>query len=168
MRTEIINILAKVGGIKNEQKQEAVANALMQLFASNRQSGSSHPPFEENGVKMVWCSRHGKYHTIDYMVPNKSKELGVANYCRAAQRKWEWMHAKSSIILSYAAQAFVRNDAVQAKKLVDLGNFLKETKNVVSTFDNIDIEMTSQEVVQVCEEEFFAEFPELKSKQKSK
>ena len=162
MRLKIIEILAEGGVAKS--KIEALAEAIAAAIPQNTRG--SHQPYEENGVQYVWCSRHGKYHPIDMMVPNRSKEIGVANYCRAAQRKWEWMHAKSGLILSIAAQAFVSGDNVKAKKLVDLGNYLKDTKNVVSTFDNIDVEMTSDQVIKLCEEEFFAEFPELKSKPK--
>lgn len=167
MRTEIINILADSGVKISKEKQAQIVESLYSLFQANS-SKQSHPSFEQDGVTMIWCSRHGEYHPIEYMVPNKSKKEGVANYCKAAQRKWEWMHAKSTLIASYAANHFVQGEMDKAKKLVDLGNYLKETKNVVSTFDNIKVDMASELVVKICEDEFFADFPELKSKPKAK
>lgn len=167
MRTEIINILADSGVKISKEKQAQIVESLYSLFQANS-SKQSHPSFEQDGVTMIWCSRHGEYHPIEYMVPNKSKKEGVANYCKAAQRKWEWMHAKSTLVASYAANYFVQGEMDKAKQLVELGNYLKETKNVVSTFDNIKVDMASDLVVKICEDEFFADFPELKSKPKAK
>lgn len=167
MRTEIINILADSGVKISKDKVAQITEQLYSLFQANS-SKQSHPSFEQDGVTMIWCSRHGEYHPIEFMVPNKSKKEGVANYCKAAQRKWEWMHAKSTLVASYAANYFVQGEMDKAKKLVDLGNFLKETKNVVSTFDNIKVDMPSELVVKICEDEFFIDFPELKSKPKAK
>ena len=170
MRLEIIDILAKVGGIKSEAKREEVVTELLTLFAQNK--GGTHAPYDENGTMMVWCSRHGEYHPIDLMVPNKSKEIGVANYCRAAQRKWEWMHAKYSVIMSLAAINLAEENNPKARalglKYSALAQKLKNTKNLQTTFENIDKNMDPKEVVALCEEEFFADFPELKSKPKSK
>lgn len=167
MRTEIINILVDSGVKISKEKQAQIVESLYSLFQANS-SKQSHPSFEQDGVTMIWCSRHGEYHPIEYMVPNKSKKEGVANYCKAAQRKWEWMHAKSTLVASFAANYFVQGEMDKAKKLVYLGNYLKETKNVVSTFDNIKVDMTSELVVKICEDEFFSDFPELKSKPKVK
>lgn len=167
MRTEIINILADSGVKISKDKVAQITEQLYSLFQANS-SKQSHPAFEKDGVTMIWCSRHGEYHPIDVMVPNKSKKDGVANYCKAAQRKWEWMHAKSTLVASYASNYFINDEIDKAKKLVDLGKYLKETKNIVSTFENITTDMSSELVVKICEDEFFADFPELKSKPKSK
>lgn len=167
MRTEIINILAESGVKISKEKQAQIVESLYSIFQANS-SKQSHPPFEKDGVTMIWCSRHGEYHPIDMMVPNKSKKEGVANYCKAAQRKWEWMHAKSGLLASYAANEFMNNNQAKAKKLMELSQYLKETKNVVSTFENINVDMNSDLVVKLCEDEFFIDFPELKSKPKSK
>lgn len=167
MRTEIINILAESGVKISKEKQAQIVESLYSIFQANS-SKQSHPSFEQDGVTMIWCSRHGEYHPIEYMVPNKSKKEGVANYCKAAQRKWEWMHAKSGLLASYAANEFMNDNQVKAKKLMELSQYMKETKNVVSTFDHINIDMNSDLVVKLCEDEFFADFPELKSKPKLK
>lgn len=155
MRTEIIEILANSGVAKT--KVEAIAQELHTLFLANQKSGESHPPKEENGVMHIWCSRHCEYHPSDVMVPNKSKDCGYANYCKPAQRKWEWMHKHSGLLGSVCGRLYSEEKNKSAKQIWNLSQTLKETKNNTATFNNISTSDSIETVVDKCIAEFYTE-----------
>lgn len=150
MKALIHQILVDSGVAKG--KIEALTD---QLLAVMPKSGESHPPKTENGVTYIWCSRHQEYHPSDIMVPNKSKESGYANYCKPAQRKWEWMHKHSNLLGSVCSRLYSEEKNKSAKLVWNLAQTLKNTKNAHSTFNNISVSDSIDEVVQKCISEFY-------------
>lgn len=153
MRTKIINILVEAAVAKG--KVEGLADSLLSLFNENRVSGESHPPYQENGKMFVWCSRHQQYHESDIMVPNKSKECGFANYCKPAQRKWEWMHAHSQKLGAVSSRLFVDKKYEEGTEIALLAEKLKNEKNKPYMFNNISTDMDIKQVVESCVNEFY-------------
>lgn len=159
MKNLIAEILAEAGVKKNiDELTDKLYLGIAQMSAGQRQS---HPSYVSNGKTFVWCSRHKKYHEIDYMVPNKSKKDGVANYCKAAQRKWEWMYKYEQLLLAKSAYFYTVKDYEKAERLVGVSNLLKMSKNEMSTFDNIPVDMDTKEVVVVCEQQYLAELADI-------
>lgn len=154
MKNTIMNILIKAGVKKNA---EAIAIAIVEQFSEQRQA---HPTYVDNGRTMVWCSRHGDYHEIEYMVPNKSKKDGVANYCKPAQRRWEWMHKYSQLLMAKSAKFFIDGNMDIATHLVSLSKQLAAEKNSTQSFQDITLEMTSEEVVNASVEKYIKDVVE--------
>lgn len=146
-----MNILAENGVKKNA---EAIALAIVETFSEQRQA---HPTYVDNGRTMVWCSRHGDYHEIEHMVPNKSKKDGVANYCKAAQRRWEWMHKQSQLIMGKSAKFFIDGQHDIATQLVSISKQLSAEKNQTMSFQDITLDMTSEEVVEASIQKYLAD-----------
>lgn len=154
MRTKIINILVEAAVAKG--KVEGLADSLLNLFNENRVSSESHPPKMVDGKQMIWCSRHQQYHEAEYMVPNKSKECGYANYCKAAQRRWEWMHRHSSLLSSISARLHQDGKHDDASTIYFLADTLKVEKNKApATYADIDVDDTIDEVVQSCKDKWY-------------
>lgn len=159
MKNLIAEILAEAGVKKNvDDIAEKLYLGISQHVAGQRQS---HPSYVSNGKTFVWCSRHKKYHEIDYMVPNKSKKDGVANYCKAAQRKWEWMYKYEQLLMAKSSFFFIAKDYEKAERLVGVSNLLKMSKNDMSSFDNIPVDMDPKEVVTLCEQEYLSELADI-------
>lgn len=154
MKTKIIDILNNAAVAKG--KVEGLADALLNLFNENRVSGESHPPKTVDGKLLVWCSRHQQYHESEYMVPNKSKECGFANYCKAAQRRWEWMHRHSQLLSSISARLHQDGKHDDASTIYFLADTLKVDKNKApATYADIEVDDSIDEVVQSCKDKWY-------------
>lgn len=152
MKALIHQILAE-GGVKGS-KLEALADAI--AAAIPQTSSGSHPSYTENGITYIWCSRHQEYHPAQYMVPNKSKESGYANYCKPAQRKWEWMHKHAQLLTSAVASLYQLGKNDEASTLYFLSQTLaKEKNNQPYQYKNIDIDMSIEDVVASCVNQFY-------------
>lgn len=156
MRTEIIEILANSGVKISDSKKEALAKELMQLLTTK--SSGQHAPYTENGITYVWCSRHCEYHPSDVMVPNKSKDCGYANYCKPAQRKWEWMHKHSQLLGSVSARLHQDDNHDDASTIFFHADTMKKEKNnQPGQYQSITIDMSADEVVEACKAEWYPE-----------
>lgn len=148
---DLHRILAE-NGVKGAKAEAIIAEVMENLPTK----AAARPPKVEDGVTYIWCSRHCQYHPADIMVPNKSKQSGFANYCKPAQRRWEWMHKHSQLLASIAAKLYVANDADAASTVFQKSEFLKtEKNNQPHAYDDITTDMSVDDVVALNLKKFY-------------